>query len=86
MWPRIETNDEVLLTSLLRGVNLLIAVNRVEGMTGVQDMRRVVLSVFSYCIKCLLLYAVVKLRKTTVSFAIAVRPISKSVRMERGSH
>jgi len=86
MWPRIETNDEVLLTSLLRGVYLLRAMNRVEGITGAQDMRRVVLSVSSYCIKCLLLDVVVKLRKATVSFVISVRPITQSLRMERGSH
>jgi len=49
-------------------------------------MRRAVLSVSSYCIKYLILDAVVKLRKETVSFVISVRPISQSLRMERGSH
>ena len=63
-------------TSLLRGVNLLRAVNRVGGRTDVQDMRRAVLSVSSSsCIKYLISDAFVKLRKATVSFIISARPI-----------
>jgi hypothetical protein len=73
-------------TSLLRGVNLLRAVHCVGARTDVQDMRRAVVSVSSYCIKYLILDAFVKLRKATVNFVISTRPISQSLHMELGSH
>jgi hypothetical protein len=73
-------------TSLLCGVNLLRAVSCVGTRTDVQDMRRAVLSVSSYCIKYLILDAFLKLLKATVSFVISARPISQSLRVELGSH